>query len=113
MAMRTKVRAHWARLRFFFTFMVALSILGTLIYLLTGGGLLKAKATDTEDRVFRLWGLQEAGADEKAEVLAHRGGRRGRVGRRHCLGLFGGDAGGVTAPVGGRAAGSGQRDPRL
>jgi hypothetical protein len=33
------------------------------------GWLLKARATDTEDRVFRLWGLQEAGAEEK-EVRA-------------------------------------------
>lgn len=29
------------------------------------GWLLKARATDTEDRVFRLWGLQESGADDK------------------------------------------------
>src|SRR3954447_5765584 len=43
MAMRTKVRAHWARIRVFFTLLVALSILATLVYLLTGGGLLKAK----------------------------------------------------------------------
>jgi phospholipid/cholesterol/gamma-HCH transport system substrate-binding protein len=45
MPMRTKIRAHWARIRVFFTFVVALSILCTLMYLLTGGGLLKAKAT--------------------------------------------------------------------
>src|SRR5262249_14621590 len=43
MAMRTKIRAHWARVRTFFTLLVALSILSTLIYLLTGGGLLRAK----------------------------------------------------------------------
>jgi phospholipid/cholesterol/gamma-HCH transport system substrate-binding protein len=45
MAMRTKIRAHWARVRFFVTLLVALSILATLVYLLTGGGLLRAKAS--------------------------------------------------------------------
>src|SRR5947207_13063837 len=43
MAMRTKIRAHWARIRVFFTLVVALSILGTLVYMLSGGGVLKAK----------------------------------------------------------------------
>src|ERR1051325_1707372 len=43
MAMRTQIRAHWARIRVFFTLAVALSILATLFYLMTGGGLLKAK----------------------------------------------------------------------
>jgi len=43
MALRSQIRAHWARIRVVFTLLVALSILGTLMYLLTGGGLLKAK----------------------------------------------------------------------
>src|SRR5690242_17751419 len=43
--MRTTIRAHWARLRVLFTLLVALVILSTLLYLLSGGGLLRAKAT--------------------------------------------------------------------
>jgi phospholipid/cholesterol/gamma-HCH transport system substrate-binding protein len=41
--MRTKIRAHWARLRVFFTIVVAACILFTLIYLLAGGSLFRTK----------------------------------------------------------------------
>ncbi len=42
--MRSEVRAHWARIRVLFTVLVSLSILFTVIYLLSGGGLFRAKA---------------------------------------------------------------------
>jgi phospholipid/cholesterol/gamma-HCH transport system substrate-binding protein len=43
--MRTQIRAHWARIRVFFTALVALFILGTLAWMLAGGGLFVSKAT--------------------------------------------------------------------
>jgi phospholipid/cholesterol/gamma-HCH transport system substrate-binding protein len=41
--MRTALKARWARYRVFFTCVVALSILGVLVYLLTGGTLFTPK----------------------------------------------------------------------
>src|SRR5690349_15458195 len=43
--MRTAIRAHWARIRVLVTVLVALSILFTLAYLLSGGGLFQSRAT--------------------------------------------------------------------
>ena len=43
--LRTALRARWARVRVIVTTLVALSILSTLVYLLTGGGLFRATAT--------------------------------------------------------------------
>jgi phospholipid/cholesterol/gamma-HCH transport system substrate-binding protein len=42
--MRTQIRARWARIRVLVTVLVALAIMSTLVYLLSGGGLFKAKA---------------------------------------------------------------------
>jgi phospholipid/cholesterol/gamma-HCH transport system substrate-binding protein len=72
MAMRTKIRAHWARIRAFFTLMVALSILFTLVYLLTGGGLLKAK-------VSLYTYFEDSGAMEKDALVLYNGVKIGKV----------------------------------
>src|SRR5437762_12339652 len=70
--MRTKVRAHWARIRVFFTLMVALSILFTLAYLLTGGGLLKAKVN--------LYSyFEDSGGMEDAVMVVYNGVKIGKV----------------------------------
>jgi phospholipid/cholesterol/gamma-HCH transport system substrate-binding protein len=72
MAMRTKVRAHWARIRFFFTLVVALCILSTLVYLLTGGGLLNAHVT--------LYSyFEDSGGMEKDALVLYNGVKIGKV----------------------------------
>jgi phospholipid/cholesterol/gamma-HCH transport system substrate-binding protein len=72
MPMRTKIRAHWARIRVLFTFLVALSILFTLMYLLTGGGLLRAKAT--------LYSyFEDSGGMEKDVPVLYNGVKIGKV----------------------------------
>jgi phospholipid/cholesterol/gamma-HCH transport system substrate-binding protein len=72
MPMRTKIRAHWARIRVFFTLLVALSILFTLVYLLTGGGLFKAKAA--------LYSyFEDSGGMEKDSVVLYNGVKIGKV----------------------------------
>jgi phospholipid/cholesterol/gamma-HCH transport system substrate-binding protein len=72
MPMRTKIRAHWARIRVFFTLVVALSILFTLMYLLTGGGLLKAK-------VSLYTYFEDSGGMDKDAVVLYNGVKIGKV----------------------------------
>lgn len=70
--MRTKVRAQWARIRFLFTLLVALAILFTLIYLLTGGGLLKSRA--------RLYSyFEDSGGMQTGALVLYNGVKIGRV----------------------------------
>ena len=59
--MRSDVRAHWARIRVLFTVVVSIAILSTLVYLLSGGGLLRAKAV--LHSYFEDSGALEPGAD--------------------------------------------------
>lgn len=70
--MRTKVRAHWARIRVFFTLVVALSILFSLMYLLTGGGLLKSK-------VSLYTYFEDSGGMDKDAVVLYNGVKIGKV----------------------------------
>src|SRR5207237_1086370 len=72
MAMRTKIRAHWARIRVFFTLVVALSILLTLFYLLTGGGLLRAKAN-----LYTYF--EDSGGMDKGALVLYNGVKIGKV----------------------------------
>jgi phospholipid/cholesterol/gamma-HCH transport system substrate-binding protein len=70
--MRTDVRAHWARIRVLFTCLVALSILTTLVYLLSGGGLFKAKAT------LRTY-FEDSGGMEPGAIVEFNGVKIGKV----------------------------------
>jgi len=72
MPMRTKIRAHWARIRVFFTLVVALSILSTLIYLLTGGGVFRTKA-----HLFSYF--EDSGGMEKDSLVLYNGVKIGKV----------------------------------
>jgi phospholipid/cholesterol/gamma-HCH transport system substrate-binding protein len=72
MPMRTKIRAHWARIRVLFTLMVALAILFTLMYLLSGGGLFKS-------RVPLYSYFEDSGGMEPGAVVLYNGVQIGKV----------------------------------
>src|SRR5579862_9113596 len=70
--MRSDVRAHWARIRVLFTVLVSIAILSTLIYLLSGGGLFRAKA------VLRSY-FEDSGALEPGAEVDFQGVKIGKV----------------------------------
>lgn len=70
--MRTKIRAHWARIRVAFTLLVATAILSTLVYLLTGGGLFRAKVT------IRSY-FEDSGGMEPGAIITFSGVKIGKV----------------------------------
>jgi phospholipid/cholesterol/gamma-HCH transport system substrate-binding protein len=72
MAMRTKIRAQWARIRVFFTLVVALAILFTLVYLLSGGGLLRTKTA-----LYTYF--EDSGGMEKDTPVVYNGVKIGKV----------------------------------
>jgi phospholipid/cholesterol/gamma-HCH transport system substrate-binding protein len=70
--MRTTIRARWAKIRVTITTLVSLSILFTLVYLLTGGGLFKTKTT------LRSY-FEDSGGLERAAPVRFNGVRIGKV----------------------------------
>jgi phospholipid/cholesterol/gamma-HCH transport system substrate-binding protein len=70
--MRTAIRARWARFRVTITALVSLTILFTLVYLLTGGGLFRAQSS------LRSY-FEDSGGLERGAVVRLQGVKIGKV----------------------------------